>query len=105
MKLLFALLGLILVSYVSAQTLQEQCSAGDLEEGYYPHDRYCNKFFVCSVRLWRELTCANTYLFSEAKRACDYPQNVQCGALVSLWFISFKDRLPNFRNISDYSYC
>lgn len=84
MKLLFALLGLILVSYVSAQTLQEQCRAGTLAEGYYPHDRYCNKFFACTMTLWYELTCAGDNLFSVEKQNCAYPDEVDCGMLVSL---------------------
>lgn len=81
MKVVFALLGLILVGYAAAQTLQEQCAAGTLGEGYFSHDRYCDMFYTCDLdNNWRESSCYYPFLWNAAEQGCDY--DVDCGNLV-----------------------
>lgn len=77
-----AFVGLLLVAASSA-SLEEQCREGTLPDGYYPHDVYCNKFYTCSLTYWREYTCYGDGLWNAALEGCDYPENVDCGALVS----------------------
>lgn len=76
-----AVLALALVACASAQSLEEQCVAGTLAEGYYPHDTYCHKFFTCAMQYWRESTCYNG-VWNQAYQGCDYPENVDCGNLI-----------------------
>lgn len=81
--LCIALLGLFLVAHCSAQTQQQRCADGSLGEGYFPHDRYCNKFFVCTMGMWLEYSCGAGYLWHAADETCRYPNEVNCGTLVS----------------------
>lgn len=84
MKVVFALLGLILVGYAAAQSLQEQCAAGLIPGTYHPHNELCNMFYTCSIDgYWRANSCYSPYLWNQDLLGCDYPDNVNCGNLVS----------------------
>lgn len=83
MKVVFALLGLLLVSFAAGQTLEQQCNSGALGEGYFVHDMYCHKFYTCSLDgYWRENTCYAPYVWNQAELGCDVVGNVNCGNLV-----------------------
>lgn len=80
MKFVFiALFGLVLAAGASAQITAE-CTEDS--EGYYPHETYCNKFYTCSVGTWIEYQCYSG-VWNQNTNACDYPENVDCGNLVS----------------------
>ena len=50
------------------------------EDGIYPHETECNKFYQCSFgHRWEDQECPEGLYFNPEISVCDWPENVDCG--------------------------
>lgn len=48
-------------------------------DGFYPHERYCEKYYVCSNGVAEEKVCPENQLYDVEKKACNEEQETNCG--------------------------
>src|SRR5581483_9975260 len=59
-------------------TLPVYFDCSDKENGFYPHTRYCHKYFYCRNGIAQEHVCDPPELFDREIKLCNFPEFVTC---------------------------
>lgn len=70
---------------------EKKTFCSDKQNGKYPHEVHCNRYYVCQNGKDIIFTCQNNLRYNEAKQECDWAVNIECNGKQDYMWEGIKD--------------